>query len=300
MFLVALTGKGVAQERPDSVALAPSDTLFEIRLADGSTLFGRVIERADDQLVVETTAGVRIELTRAQISSIQPLRGRVVEGQVWVEDPNTSRLFFGPTARTVAAGEGYFGMFELFFPYISVGATESLTIAGGMPVVPGLIGQVVYLAPKARLVSADRLQVAAGVLALFATEELDAGSAGILYGVGTYGTPDDALTGGIGWAFAGDDLANRPVLMLGGESRLSRRVKLITENYLILYEDEEYDFGSDRYREETRSVALLSGGFRFFGERLSADAGLGFAVGDGESGCCLPVVNFIYNFGRQR
>jgi len=42
--------------------------------------------------------------------------------------------------------------------------------------------------------------------------------------------------------------------------------------------------------------ALVSGGLRFFGERLSADFGIGAAFGDTEAACCLPLVNFVYTF----
>ena len=62
---------------------------------------------------------------------------------------------------------------------------------------------------------------------------------------------------------------------------MTQRTKFITESYFI----------------PGISGGLVAGGIRFFGERLSADAGLGFAVGE-DSGCCIPVVNFVYSFGR--
>jgi hypothetical protein len=123
-----------------------------------------------------------------------------------------------------------------------------------------------------------------GVLALFATEEALDGSAGLLYGVGTLGGPDRALTVGATVPFVatgGDsDVGDQPAFMVGGEARLSRRTKFITENYLF----------------PSESGALLSGGVRFFGERLSADFGVGAAFGDGDNECCLPLVNFVYSF----
>lgn len=109
-------------------AIAVGDTIMEVRLADGSTLFGRVVEAEGERIVVVT----------------------------------------------------------------------AVTLSGGTPVVPDLIGQVFYLAPKLRVVSAPPVEVSAGVLALFATEEIDEGPVGILYGVGTFGSPDRALTLGAG------------------------------------------------------------------------------------------------------
>lgn len=293
---VASTPARLTAQVPERVAA--SDTLQEIRLADGSTLFGRVVAVEGERITVETTAGVRIELQRAQIRSLRPVRGEVRDGEIWSEDPNSSRLFFGPTGRMLRSGEGYFGVFELFFPFVSFAVTDNVTLAGGTPIFPDIIGRVFYLAPKVGVAVSPQVELAAGVLAFFATEELDQGSAGIFYGVGTFGSPDNALTAGAGWGFAGQEVTNRPIFMLGGETRVARRVKLITENYAYIYNQEIFDFG--QLERRTRTAGVVSGGIRIFGDRLSADAGLGMFVGEGDSFCCLPVVNFVYNFGGSR
>ncbi|OPX31797.1 hypothetical protein B1H10_08340 [candidate division KSB1 bacterium 4484_188] len=62
----------------------------------------------------------------------------------------------------------------------------------------------------------------------------------------------------MGWGFAGDDFAEKPVVMIGGEVRTSHKTKLISENWLIPDSD----------------VNLLSFGIRFFGENLAADFAL--------------------------
>lgn len=260
-----------------------SDTVQEIHLADGSTIFARVAAVDGDTLTLETQSGVRLQVTRAQIRSMQPLRGRIQEGQVWTEDPHGTRLFFAPTGRSLARGEGYFGVYELFFPFLTYGVTNDLILTGGTPIIPGAMGELAYFGPKLRVVDAERTQISAGVFAgLF-----DGGTAGIAYGVGTFGSRDNALTIGAGWAFwagEGESGASRnPLIVLGGETRVSRRTKLITENYFVIGE----------------GAGVISGGIRFWGERLSADAGLAALVGE-ESGCCLPLVNFVYSFGRRR
>lgn len=176
-------------------------------------------------------------------------------------------------------------MYELFFPFVTYGVTDRFTISGGTPVVPGAIGRVFYLAPKYEVLRTPTASAAVGVLALFATGQDDIGSAGLLYGVGTFGNPDGALTVGATVPFVAaegeSDIGKQPVFMVGGESRLTRRTKFISENYFMPGE----------------SGGLLSGGVRFFGERLSADFGLGAALlGGGTPECCLPLVNFVYSF----
>jgi hypothetical protein len=273
-----------AAQGTDTVAVAVAqDSIFEFRLTDGSVLYGRIIEDRGERVVVQTQGGATITLDRSQIVSMLVVRGRMVNGQVWPEDPHATRLFFGPTARAIEQGEGYFGVYELFFPFVSYGLTDRFTISAGTPIVPEAIGQIFYLAPKYEVIRTGNTSAAVGVLALFATSALEGGSAGLLYGVGTFGAPDGALTVGATVPFVtggGGEIGSDPAFMLGGEARLTRRTKFISENYLF-----------------PKSGALVSGGIRFFGERLSADFGVGAAFGgEGENFCCIPLVNFIYSF----
>lgn len=271
-------------QTPGTPRVEVSDTVREIRLTDGSVVYGRIVSVEADRVVIETEAGARIEVERAQIRSVQPVRGRVVRGEVWTEDPTATRLFFAPTGRALSRGEGYVGVYELFFPFVTFGVTDRFTIAGGTPIIPEAIGEFAYVAPKLLLVDGPNTAISVGVFAgLF-----DGGTAGILYGVGTWGDRDNAVTAGAGWGyFAGNgerEISNDPLFMVGGETRVGRRVKLITENYFVAGE----------------SIALISGGLRIWGERLSADGGLGAGLGEGESFCCIPVVNFVYSFGGGR
>jgi len=270
-----------AQEAPPVPAAA--DTATEVRLKDGSVLIGRVERETETQVVLVTRSGARVEIPRSEIISMRRVSLRE-DGNVWVEDPNGSRLFFSSTGRGLAKGEGYVSSYWLFFPFVGYGVTDWLTIAGGTPIIPGAFGEIFYLAPKVTLFDRGRTSLSAGALSFFVTDQVDAGNAGILYGVGTYGSRDNAITLGAGWFYAQtedfNDISNEPVFMLGGERRISRRVKLVTENWLAV------NPGVD---------GLVSAGFRFIGDRLSAD--LGFASLPGEGGCCLPLVNFVWSFG---
>ena len=284
VLTAALAAGGPAGPPPAAAQAAPfevvaGDALLSIRLSDGSVLVARIASVTGDRVVLVTEAGARVEVDRASILSVRPVDAATA-------DPNTSRLFFGPTGRTVAAGEGYVGLFELFFPFVSFGATDWLTLSGGTPIVPDAMGEIFYLAPKVRLVNTPRFQASGGVLAFFETDAVDGGSVGILYGVGSAGDADRSLTLGAGLPFSatGDhsDLAD-PIFLIGGEARTGRTTKVITENYLFLHE----------------SAVVTSAGFRIFGERFSGDVGIGAFLGS-EAFCCLPVINLVYTFGGRR
>jgi len=270
-------------------AAEAADTLVELRLVDGSRFVGRVVAETAERITFETTGGVRLEVERARIRSLSPLRGRMVDGDFWREDPNRTRLLLvSPTARTLPRGEGYLSAFWVVFPFVGYGVTDNFTVAAGTPLIPEVIGRVLYVAPKVRVVSQPAMDLAVGGLAFFATEAVEEGSVGIAYGVGTFGDADRSLTAGAGWGWAlgGDDawLSSDPLVMLGGELRVSPSIKLLTENFFV--------FGE--------SGALLSGGVRFIGERLSVDFGLAGLAGFGDDLPWLPVLNFVYNFGRRR
>jgi hypothetical protein len=289
LALLAGTGGSALAQLPTAIAV--SDTLLEVRLMDGSSFFGRVVAADADRVSMETTTGVRLDLMRAQIQSIRPAQGRMVGGQFWRDDPNKTRLFFAPTGRSLRAGEGYFGVYELFIPFLSYGVTDQFTISGGSPFYLGMfeVTPPVYVAPKLQVLAQPGAEVSVGVLAVFlpaswSWEEERSHTAGVAYGVGTFGGSDNAFTGGIGWGFFDSEFSSKPVVMLGGETRTGRSTKLITENWFVPGEN----------------GAVISGGVRFIGERLSADAGLLGFVGGGETGCCLPLVNFVYSFGGSR
>jgi hypothetical protein len=290
-LLAAAALLACAFARPDAAAAQSTDTtaaaadaVYEIRLRDGSVLVGRIVADAGATLTVQTQAGLTLTLQREQVVSITPRTGRVVDGQIWPEDPHATRLFFAPTGRAIPKGEGYFGVYELFFPFVSYGLTDRFTISAGTPIIPDYIGQIFYLAPKYEIVRTARANAAIGVLALFAPEEELDGSAGLIYGVSTFGSPDNSLTVGATLPFTAStddsDLGNEPIFMIGGESRLGLHTKFLSENYFVPGE----------------SGTLVSGGLRFFGERLSADFGVGLALGGNDAACCLPLVNFVYSF----
>jgi hypothetical protein len=286
MSLLAATIAPLGAQEPVPAA-APADSVMEVRLKDGSVLIGRVESQTETQVVLMTRSGARVEVPRAEILSMRSVAVRA-NGEVWPDDPNLTRLFFSPTGRALRKGEGYISAFYLFLPFVAYGVTDRFTMAGGTPILPGAIGRVMYLAPKYTVFEAPRSSFAVGGIGFFAPESLDEGSFGILYGVSTFGSRDRAVSLGAGWGyFTGDEIgsgtSSEPVFVLGGEQRITRRVKLITENWLAV------NPGVD---------GVWSGGFRFIGDRLSADLGfLGFI---GEGGCCAPMVNFVWAFGNQK
>lgn len=277
LAIAVLAIPAVAQEEVE--ALTPGEALYEIRLADGSVLFARIAALDGETIVLVTLGGTRLEVERSQIRDVSPAEGRVVEGEFWKEDPNSSRLLFTATGRTLPKGDAYIGTYLIVLPFVAVGVTDRFTLAAGAPVLFGEL-EPFYIAPKVQLIKTTTAEISVGTLMFFADDE----TVGIAYGVGTFGTVDHALTLGLGFGFSGDDFSSQPVAMVGGETRVSRRIKLMTENYFLPGE----------------TGLAFSGGFRFIGDRFSTDVSIAGLAGDGDVECCLPIFSFSYAFHRGR
>ncbi|MDW7681106.1 MAG: hypothetical protein SCK70_11110 [bacterium] len=103
---------------------------------------------------------------------------------------------------------------------------------------------------------------------------------GVFYAVTTIGGPDASLTMGLGYGFVDNDFADKPLLMLGGEKRLSRRLAFVSENWVMPGVDNPF----------------ISYGVRFFGEKLSVDLALWNVLSKDIFFPGFPYVDFVFNF----
>jgi hypothetical protein len=275
-----------APPKPVEIRIADSTQVQVIRLRDGSSIVGRVTEIGADTIRFETTAGV-LTFARADIVELREVaKTSMRRGEVWPANPNATRLLFAPTGRMLAQGEGYFNDTYLFLLSVHGGLTSRFTLGGGLSVLPldDFSDNALFIMPKIGVVATPKFNLAVGALAGVvgaAVDDDENGSFGVIYAVGTAGSPDASVSFGTGLAYAGGNFADRPVAMLGAESRLSRRVAFVSENYLIPNEDVN---------------AVVSYGLRFFGEKLSADLAFWLAPGQDITFPGIPYVAFSVKF----
>jgi len=269
---------------PDSTLRAqqalPEGTV-RVVLTDG-TVFVGVIEREDEaEIVLRTASGVIMTIPRGLVKAITSLEGERFSRI----DPNRTRLFFAPTARAVRAGAGYTAFYEIFVPFVAVGVGNAVTLAGGVTINPGS-ARAAYVAPKVTVLDRRSMSLAVGGIGVAVIGDGETDEGGLLFGVGTFGPSHASFSAGVGLAFGFDlKFGQNPVLMLGGEYQLSNNLKLLTENYVFV---------------GVQDGVVVSGGLRFFGDKLAAD--IGFitvpSLLDEVSGFpALPWLGFAYNFG---
>ena len=287
LVVLVLSASSLLAQRPvpprPALVVADSGVQQRVVMRDGSELIGRIISIGDSTVQFQSQLGL-MTLRSDDILRLSSERGGTVRGgQYYFPNPNATRLIFAPTGRMLQAGEGYFSDYWVFFPGISVGLADMISIGGGMSMFPGvsLTEQLFYVTPKVGVVRRDNFNAAVGALYVAVPSFDDASdreSAGMLYGVSTWGNLDNSFTAGLGYGFANGELASSPAVLLGGEVRATPRMSLVTENYII-----------------PGGTALLGGGVRFMGRGLSVDLAL-FAAGGDDGGCCLPFLGFVYSW----
>ena len=280
-FLLGEQAFAGSRSGPESELRLPGAGNVQIlSLKDGSTVIGRIVELGEGELRFETKMG-RLTIKAGDIKSVKEVPEALIRnGQYWHPNPNRTRLFFGPTARMLNKGEAYFADYDLFFPALTVGLTDRVTIGGGMSIFPavGLDKQIYYLTPKVKLKSIGRLDFAAGALVLKLPD--NSAVVGVAYGLGTYGNDDVSVSLGLGYGFVGSHVADKPLVMLGGEKRISRRTALVTENWVVPGEGEP----------------LVSYGVRFFGEDMSFDLAFMNLLGEDAVFPGIPYIDFVFKF----
>ena len=278
-LLVSLPAPAQPGPPPQIVIAVPAEgETQQLELKDGTRAIGRVESINGDRFTFRTISGGAMEVDRAMVQDIGPVTGNVVNGEFWPADPKPTRLFFAPTGRSLKKGESYFGVYEILLPFVQYGITDRISIGGGTPLILGRKDLPFWVTPKMQVYKATSTEVSLGVLHFFNVGDYNLG---IAYGVVTTGSADSALSIGAGYAYErsgeeGDD-GGSPLLMVGAEHRVSRRIKLVTENYVF------------------RDGGLASGGLRFLGERLSVDLGLVSPIGVGEF-VAAPIINFVWKF----
>lgn len=285
MLASALPGTTLSAQEPARLpVLQPpaAGNVQRVTLKDGSQLMGRIVSVDSTSIQFESSLGV----TTIAITSIDSIKeerpGELRAGRYYFPNPNATRLIFAPTGRQLRAGEGYVSDYWVFFPGVAVGLTNRFTLGGGMSVFPG-VGfdeQVYFVTPKIGIVQGERFNAALGALAM-SVPDFESGreSAGILYGVGTWGLPDASFTAGIGYGYVGGTLADRPVVMVGAEGRSSPRISFVTENYML-----------------PGGNVVLSGGIRFLSRDISVDLALATFAGSEENFCCVPFLGFVWKW----
>ena len=232
--------------------------LSRIVLKEGNYIIGTIISETSDAVTVETANMGVITVKRSEIRAIEKIdTSKMKAGKYWFPTPNSTRYLFGPTGRNLEKGEGYFQNIDIFFNSAHYGITDWLSIGAGLEAISTFSGNPVFMIiPKVGFEITEKFSVGGGVFYVNAASIASGASGGIAYGVATYGSRESNASLGAGWFFGGGEIGSEPVITISGMHRISRRLALVSENWIIPAGD---------------SYFLLTYGLRFMGERMSVD-----------------------------
>jgi len=275
-------------ETIESFAKEDKNTFYFITLIDGNEIHGKIIERKKYELDIQTETLGKVTIPLKNIKKMTEVQqGRVKDGEYWFPNPNSTRYLFSPTAIPLKKGEGYYQNAYVLANSANYGISDNFTIGGGV-----FLPVAAFITPKIGFKVAEKVHVGAGaILGLFPGPT----TVGILFGVATYGSTEHNFTLGAGYGFVADEFIQYPMITLSGMTRVSRRIALVTENWIVPLPREEYVNGN--YVETTEYYTVVSYGLRIMKERITFDIALinskdiiqMIPIG-------IPYIDFVYKF----
>ncbi|MPR35056.1 hypothetical protein [Salmonirosea aquatica] len=287
----------------DSTAFKPVNaTIF---LKDGTQLRGLLLSESPVGVRIRTDNLGEMTVTTDKIERVEKnMDGFYRNGQYWFPNPHSTRYFFAPSALPLSRREGYYQNAYVFVNSVSVGVTDHFTMGGGFVLNPTFRDwQVVFLTPKISFPSQSNVTFSLGVIAIGVFNrryEYDPQTgvsrkngfgtdlAGIGYGTLTFGDAERNGSVGLGWGFSDSDIGSSPVINLSYMTRVGRKLGFVTENWIVI-PSQNSDTG-----------AVLSGGLRFFGEKMSVDLALLVPTASGVGFIAIPYVDFVVLFGQKK
>ena len=283
LLIIFLGSVAFSQE----VVMQDPGKLVEIKLYDGIIIVGEVVSENSEIIIVKSASLGELTIKKSDIRKLTEIKpSQIKEGKYWFKNPNSTRYLFGPTGRNLKKGEGYYQNILVTTNLAHYGITDWFSIGGGFEGISTFAGEpIFFILPKFGFEITEKFSVGAGYVYANAATLIDddGGFAGVGFGYGTatYGTSDDHATFGIGWGQASGEFTDAPIFTISGMTRVSRRIGLVTENWLI---------PTDPY------YWVSSYGIKIIGERSSFDIAL---INSKDIATVFPVglpVWFSYNF----
>ncbi len=264
------------------------DSLVTLHLSGGSRLFGRVLSKNDSSITFWMNVGIEIDIPYDKIIALEQYRLTERRDSWRTTDPNYTRLMFAPTGRPLLKGSGYFSNYYVFFPGVAYGFNQYFSLMAGFSILPGIPfgSQLKYIAPRINFYNSKNVAFATGLLYTSFAKEY---AAGVAFTVGTFGEARKSFTIGFGLGYTKDDtgvfqFAQHPILVLGGNIKISRNKALVTENWFISGEN-------IKLSEQPFALAI-----RLMNEHLSGDVGVVLIGEVLKHGFPIPWLSFMYQF----
>ncbi len=261
-----------------------SGEVYTIKLADQTKLTGKVFNKDANHVFIETEGKIQIKLPFNKIKTIKKATSFLYpKNEFEISNPVPSTYLFAPSAINLKKGELVFQNKNIFVNTLEVGITDYVSIGAGFEMTSTFLSLVdneyfkpiYFIKPKMGFKVSENFHIATNALLffipMFTEEETKNKMAGVISGLGTYGTNDNNITLGVGYSFADQRHSKNPAISVSGISKLSKRTAFITENWFFSSLVGESLFNTSN---PSGYNATFSYGVRLLGEKMVIDLAL--------------------------
>lgn len=229
IFLISISISSNAQNNQDSIK-------YQIETVDGNEYIGTILNQTPEVIRIRTEKLGEISIPQSEVKKIAQLSAvKSKDGTYWPDNPQSTRYFWAPNGYNLKRGEGYYQNVWILFNQAVYGITNHFS--AGIGTVPlflfGGAPTPAWITAKFSVpVVENKFNLGAGALMGTVIGESNTGF-GILYGIATFGSKDQNLNVGLGWGYAGGEMASNPTINISGMIRTGAKGYFITENYFI-------------------------------------------------------------------
>ncbi len=247
-----------------------------IELKNSNELYvGSLISFSQSDVTIEISAGT-ITIGFEKIDEIRVVYSNIRE-DFWFSNHSRNRLFIYPTAIANETGTGYYQNIYIVLSNVSYTPIKGLSVNILFNFTPFVVFDSRLFAIGAKYSLSPIKDFHIAVSATRYSDVLDDDQRITTFStLGTYSFKRTDFSFGLGYGTSGNDISD-PVALFGLQSRITQRLVIVTENFILPGVDSP----------------IYSIGPRFLGKRISADLGFFFHL---ESEEYLPFVSFSTAF----
>lgn len=265
---------------------------YMVTLNDGSTIAGTLVSITDNEVVIQSSTMGEVRLQKVNIKTMTEVSSfNDKKSGIWFTNPNPTKYLLGNSAIPLEKKSGYYQNTWVFVSSFSYGITKNISISAGFEIISILAGgegpYAFYVNPKASFKIANNFYAGANILyanTIKTVEEF--GGLATINGFATYGNKNNNVTCGIGFGWADGEFSTKPVILVSGMVRASKRIGFVSENWIVPGVNEDGGY-----------YGIFSYGIRFLGEKTSIDlAFLNNPDIASEIIIGIPWLDFVINF----
>ncbi len=234
---------------------------YLITMMNGTTLQGKIVNRTEKEILVETSNIGRINVDVSKIKTIKEINpGNMEDGKYWFKTHIDAHYFITPSAIPLSPGESYFQNTMALYNSFDVGITNHLSCMGGV-----VLPWAAFISPRVSFRITKGIHAGVGVIAADIT---GTPYAGVAYGQVTFGDRNTHLSIGAGYGvlegiqkyYYTNQITKIEVglISVNAMKRFSPKYAVVTENWFT----------------PTEGISLFTGGLRLMGEKSSWDFGI--------------------------